>query len=853
MIFLHGKYFLTKVFILSFLFAIYFYPNLQAKISIDSLSTIIKKAKENDKPILYLKFANEILADNSLTQTEYSVALEYCQKALELNIRSGNTLDAAADKITIGQFYYYQHDFKQSNQWTEQALKIYQAFKDKEGVATCFNLIGINYFYSSDINDASDFFEQSLKYSKGKYALEEGKSYFFQGLISRKQGKPDNAIEKLKNSIKPLKTSNDFKQLSKTYLFLGLLNYEKSQFPQAIEYYKTADSLRISNGDLEGSAITKNNIGNVYWSWGKYENAIAAYQDALRIFQKLGYKEGISSCLNNLGLLYNKMGNQSMSLESHKQALAIRKQTGDQSKVAESLNNIASVQYAIIEKEIEKKYGKDWKDNLYNKLSSKKILSFYNECLTNYNEALRIQDSLNNKTKIAQLYTNLGTIDQSAGNFDLAVSYYKKADEIYRNHNNIAEETSNKINLGIVYLKIGNYALSQKFLQDALTVAKDHKLNDLIKESYKNLSDLYNKQGDPANALESYKLYTEIKDTLLNAENYKQMAELQTQYETESQKQKIQILNKDKALQDTQIKQQKYTIFFFILVILLVSIMVVFIYRQSKQRKLANIELAKKNDLITEQKKEITDSIQYASRLQHAILPPNELFEQLLPQHFVFFKPRDIVSGDFYYLTEKDGKIILVTADCTGHGVPGAFMSMLGTALLNDIINKYQEITPGEILDDMRIHIIKSLHQSNRVGEHRDGMDVALFILDNVNNKIHFSGANNPLIIIRDGQLTELKPDKMPVGIYEKGSTPFTSQTFDIQKGDMLYTFSDGILDQFGGPDGKKFMIKRFRELLLNINQLDLKTQKEKLHKSFTEWKNNYEQVDDVTVIGVRV
>jgi len=577
------KFYTNKIPVLILLlFSVFFTePVIEANINSDSIASIVKKTKESDKPALYMKLAND------LDDADNEIALQYAQKALAIYIKLGKKHEEAAARYKIGQNYYSRRDFKQSTDWYTQALRIFQSLKDNAGIAGCYNSIGVNNFQVSDYKEAQNLFELSLKYSKGKIALEEGRSYFYEGLILRKLGKPDEAIEKLKSSINPLKFAGDLKQLSKSYHFLGLLFYEKSQFPQAIEYYKTADSLRKSSNDYYGSALTLNNMGNVYWSWGKYDNAIAAYQDAMRIFEKIGITEGISSCLNNLGLIYNKMGNEVQSLESHKQALAIRKQSGDLAKVAESLNNIAIVQSIIVDKELVKKYGKGWQENLYKKLPGQKILSFFNECLTNYKESLRIRDSLDDKEKTAQLYVNIGTINSFAGNFNSAETYYKKADEIYKNYNNISDETSNKINLGIVYLKTGNYELSLQYLQEVLKVAKDHKLNELVKEAYKNLSDLYGDQGNSSKALEYYKLFTEIKDTLLNADNYRQMAELQTQYETESQKQKIQILKKDKALKETQIKQQKYTIFFFVLIILLVSIMVVLFYRQSKQRKLA--------------------------------------------------------------------------------------------------------------------------------------------------------------------------------------------------------------------------------------------------------------------------
>ena len=282
--------------------------------------------------------------------------------------------------------------------------------------------------------------------------------------------------------------------------------------------------------------------------------------------------------------------------------------------------------------------------------------------------------------------------------------------------------------------------------------------------------------------------------------------------------------------------------------------MVVQLIRANNLKKKANSELAQKNKLITEQKKEITDSIQYASRIQNAMLPPGDYLDSLLPERFILFKARDIVSGDFYYITEKDGKVICVVADCTGHGVPGAFMSMLGISFLNEIISKHRDLPhSNEILEELRAHVIKSLHQTGRVGESQDGMDLALYIVYKESMKMEFSGANNSLWLIRDGELHEKKADKMPIGIYSWVEDSFTRHEIDLQKGDLIYSFSDGYSDQFGGPSGKKFMIKNFKKMLLKIHSKAMKEQKKIMVETLEQWMADTSQVDDILVVGVRV
>ena len=347
------------------------------------------------------------------------------------------------------------------------------------------------------------------------------------------------------------------------------------------------------------------------------------------------------------------------------------------------------------------------------------------------------------------------------------------------------------------------------------------------------------------------------------------------------QKQKADIEAGQKRIEDqraminqqlAKIEQQQLVLYISLIFILLLAGMGYFIYRSYKIKKQANIALEEKNrliseqneeikkqrdiareqrDLIAAQKKHITDSIVYAKRIQRAILPDIELFKSVLENFFILFKPRDIVSGDFYWENKVGDEIIIIAADCTGHGVPGAFMSMLGVTFLNDIILGDGITDPGTILDILRKKIIDSLKQrfDNPL---RDGMDIAVINLNYKTGKILFAGANNPLFLVRDGELTEIRGDKMPVALHEQ-MLEFSSREIQLQKDDKLYIFSDGFADQFGGPKGKKFMKKRFKETFLKICSYPMQEQREMLNKIFEEWKGEHEQLDDVLVIGIKI
>lgn len=280
-----------------------------------------------------------------------------------------------------------------------------------------------------------------------------------------------------------------------------------------------------------------------------------------------------------------------------------------------------------------------------------------------------------------------------------------------------------------------------------------------------------------------------------------------------------------------------------------------FIEQQNEEIQTQRDMALKQRDKILEQQEEINDNIQYASRIQHALFPQKELMEQLLPRHFVLNKPKDIVSGDFFWISQNRQKTVVAVADCTGHGISGAMMSMLGTAFLNEIINK-NDITHSElILDQLRERVISSLHQDiqNNIEYSRDGMDISVCIIDIIDYTLEYSGANNPIYIIRNKELIELKADKIPIGIHEFWNEPFTSQKIDLIPGDTIYMFSDGFADQFGGKNGKKLKYKNFKEILLGLDSVAIEERSIILNQKFEDWKGFNDQIDDVLVLGFTI
>jgi serine phosphatase RsbU (regulator of sigma subunit) len=324
-------------------------------------------------------------------------------------------------------------------------------------------------------------------------------------------------------------------------------------------------------------------------------------------------------------------------------------------------------------------------------------------------------------------------------------------------------------------------------------------------------------------------------------------------------------------IQLATLEKQKLILYFVLFALLLVSFLGYYIYRGYKIKKEANIRLEEKNrtismqkdeieqqrdlaaaqrDQIAYQKKHITDSIMYAKRIQTALIPSLELFSDKL-EHFVLYKPLAIVSGDFYWVSSQGNKQVIIVADCTGHGVPGAFMSMLGVALLNEIVNGKHILMPDQIIENLRQGVIKSLNQVAEEESIKDGMDISVCVVDFDNSILWYAGANNPIYLIRGGELIHYRPDKMPAAIHYR-MNPFTLHKIELQKGDAFYMFSDGFSDQFGGPNQKKFMSVQLKEILVKITGQPMLKQAEILNDIFEKWRGDSPQVDDVTFIGVR-
>jgi CheY-like chemotaxis protein len=520
-------------------------------------------------------------------------------------------------------------------------------------------------------------------------------------------------------------------------------------------------------------------------------------------------------------------------------------------------------------------------------------------------KSIKINEQLGNENAVKTLSSNIGIFYADAENYDQALIYFKKSLKINESQGEKTDQLGDLINISQTLQSQHNYAESNKYAEKASSLAQELSDMNSLKTAFSLIYENYDKLGNSAKSHEYFDLANSIKSKLQKDELNKyesrtkeaeavvsakeselKSKDLKIEKISREQQLSMQLLEQQKEvseLKETEYKakeklekeQQRNTyriiaLMGFILLIVLSSLF--FIFKQLREKKKANlmlelsnkqiieqkIEIESQRDIANQQKKKITDSIQYAQRIQKAVLPPVSAFEKILPNHFILFKPRDIVSGDFYWMTEKEGVAIIVAADCTGHGVPGAFMSMLGVAFLNDIVNKitlnkhFRALQANEILNQLRDYIIQSLHQSGNINESKDGMDIALCIIDFENGQMQFAGAHNPVYIIRNGELKIIEADKMPIGYYKNATASFTNNEIALKQNDLIYIFSDGYFDQMGGLNKMKMFSANFRKYLLEIYSLPLIEQKSLLNEYYEKWKGENEQIDDVLIIGFK-
>lgn len=714
--------------------------------------------------------------------------------------------------------------------------------------------------------------------------------------------KPDSAVfysklaVNLSNKIKNFDFLIDAQNtLGSSYSYLGL--YQNSLESYLIAY-KIADSLNIKSK----ISLTLNNLGYAYENIGLFDKALEYYVKSLNIELTLKNKEGIAYEYLGIGNIYNQKGDYPKALDYLFKSLKIREEIGNKSEIAATLLSIGSLYYSIFDYKKALEYDKkvlaiqkeiNNKNGICSVLQNIGIIYEATDdpdsALIFYDQYLTLSTEIGDQNGIANAYNSIAGVFYNKGDLNKSIEYLKKCLEIKTKIGDIEGVCNGYSNMGSLYDAMGNIPLAIKYHIKSYEMALADNSKEPIQYSAKTLSVLYAKQNQFQKAYEFQLIYQQMTDSLINEDNIKKITQLGMQYDfdkiqKEEEFKKLQIDIQHKA----EITRQRFIRNTFIIGFLLMIILAFVIFRSYKIKRRDNKILEQKNIEITQQKEEIstqrdeieaqrdeieaqrdlvtiqkehieeihkdvTDSINYAERIQRSFLANKKLLEENLSEHFVIFHPKDVVSGDFYWASIlKDGKFAISIADSTGHGVPGAIMSILNISSLEKAV-ELGFCNSSEILNHTRNSIIERLKKDGSVEGGKDGMDASLICFDFANKKFIYSAANNPIWVIRNNELIELKPDKMPVGKHEKDQIPFTQNEFTLLKNDLIYVFTDGLPDQFGGPKGKKFLYKQFKELLVRNSHKSMHEQGIAIDEAFINWKGENEQIDDVTVVGIRI
>jgi serine phosphatase RsbU (regulator of sigma subunit)/Tfp pilus assembly protein PilF len=598
---------------------------------------------------------------------------------------------------------------------------------------------------------------------------------------------------------------------------------------KTLEFGTKALALAKAQKNASGKAKALINLGKLYETLGENEKAVSHYFQSLKLFEGLHDSTGIVQVYNALGVLFRNRENYDKALEYLTDAEKIGHRTNNPRLLAESYNNIGGIYY---------------------------FRNDYDKALSYFQQSLVIRQQAGLKTETAKSLNNIGLVYKHKHQYDKALQYFLQSLQTQRDLGNKAGISTVLDNIGDIYFEKGDNQQALSYHLQGLAAASDGKARLRMKESYESLIDTYIRLGDFRKALELKTLHSALKDTLFNEQSSRIVTETQTRYATEKQEKQIALLQKEATIRDLQLYRNRLVSYCFLVGGLLLSGLLGVIYRGSRLKQKANRLLETQNEEIKHKSLKITDSIRYAKRIQDALSPETDLLQQRFEELFILFKPRDIVSGDFFWHYTENNYTVLAMVDCTGHGVPGAFMTVLGNTILSQIVAEQKELDPSRILQAMDEKLALSLRCSGTDKQRpNDGMDVALCVLDHEKKVLYYAGAKRPLYLFRNGVCQETKGDIFPIGggAHYKQAKNFQTHSIALQPGDVFYLFSDGFPDQFGGEPQTKYMTKRFRALLTELHTLPAVTQQARLEAELESWKQDQAQTDDILIIGARV
>jgi serine phosphatase RsbU (regulator of sigma subunit) len=703
-------------------------------------------------------------------------------------------------------------------QYAKEALNLSIKLGYKKGTANAYLNASNAYKQQSNYPEALKNSAAALKTGE---EIADGKiitaAYFSSGRIHTRWGNFGKALKNLELCLELSEEFKDNQKIADSYSAIGVVQENMGNFSEALKNQQMSLKIRISLGEKKRIAFSYNNLGIVYWDLGNYPEALKNYLEALKIQEGLGDKMRASDIYNNIGNLYVDMKKYPEGIKNHLASLKLRRELSDTNGISMTYNNIANAYFNM---------GK------------------FAEALQSRQTALALQKKIGDKKNLGIDYNNIGQSFFNLRNYPEALKNYLESYKIrveIHDQDGIAEVCSN---LAGLYQAQQNYTEAKNKLDTTLTILKQIHKKAALEQTYLQYALLDSAMNNYKQAYLHQKLYALYHDSLFNEANTKKVVSAEMNFEFEK-KEAISKAEQEKivAIAAAESRKQKIIIIGVSILLLLILAFALFAYRNYRLKKQSNIRLEI-------QKKNIDDSIRYAQRIQQAILPVNLFHATEVNDYFIYYQPKDVVSGDFYWRHRIGDELFFAAVDCTGHGVPGAMMSMLGYDLLEYAVTDRGLREPADILNLMNRKIIQKLNSGNDKTA-TDGMDMTFCRLNLKTKELVFAGAKNDLYIYSKNELERLPVNKYSIG-YEAKHV-FTQNTIRLQSSDVLWLFTDGYCDQKGGTDGKKFMRSRWKNLLQKISPMPCLEQKKEIISAFETWKGMHSQRDDILVIGVRV